>query len=89
MTKEDLLALKQKLSKLSEEEQKKRNLYLRDLASGELQGPLTGYPSIDKPWLKWHKRENITLEWPKTNVYDYLLQMADNENVIIEYVIIT
>lgn len=51
MNKEDLLKLKKKLQKLSEEENKQRNLYLRKLALGEIQGPPTGYASIDKPWL--------------------------------------
>ena len=69
MTKEDLLELKMKLSKLSEEEQKKRNLYLRDLASGELQGPPTGYPSIDKPWLKHYDFSKLDYLDIKKTVY--------------------
>ena len=59
MNKEDLLAYKQKLSKLSEEEQRERNLYLRRLALGEIQGPSVGYASIDKSWLKYYTEDNI------------------------------
>ena len=59
MTKEDLIKLKEKLSLLSEEEKKQRDLYLRKLANGELQGPPVGYPSIDKPWLKWYEESFV------------------------------
>lgn len=65
-------------------EEKERLLYLRKLATGELQGPLTGYPSIDKPWLKWHKEENIIKDYRNTNVCDYFFNMVDDE-VFIEY----
>mgnify|MGYP003309124641 CR=1 FL=1 len=53
MEKEYLLKLKEKISNLTEEELKQRDLYLRDLSTGEFQGPPTGYPSIDKPWVKY------------------------------------
>ncbi len=32
---------------------KERDLYLRKIANGEIYGPMTGQPSIDKPWLKY------------------------------------
>lgn len=32
-------------------EEKMRELYLKQLSLGEIQGPLTGKPSIDKPWI--------------------------------------
>ena len=51
MKKEDLIKLKEKISKLSDEEKKLRDLYLRKISLGEIYGPMTGYPSIDKPWL--------------------------------------
>ena len=65
MTKEDLIKYKQKLAKLSEKEEKLRNIYLSKLASGEIQGPTTGYPSIDKPWLKNYNAEEIQMDIPK------------------------
>lgn len=49
MKKEDLLALKEKLSKLTDDEILERNKYLRNLALGNLLGPNTAYLSIDKP----------------------------------------
>lgn len=49
MKKEDLIKLKEKISKLSDEEKKLRELYLRKISSGEIYGPMTGYSSIDKP----------------------------------------
>ena len=33
---------------------------------------MTGYPSIDKPWLKYYTEEAINAELPKGTAYDYL-----------------
>lgn len=57
MKKEDLKKLREKLDKLSIEEQKARAAYLRGLANGEIQGPPTGHASIDKIWLKHFRPE--------------------------------
>lgn len=35
---------------------------------------LTGYPSIDKPWLKYYTAEQINAELPKCKIYDYIWQ---------------
>lgn len=78
MEKEYLEKLKNKLSELSEDEKKQRDLYLRDLASGEIQGPPTGYPSIDKPWLKYYKNDQIKASIPKMSVYRYLYEKNKN-----------
>lgn len=72
MNKEALEQLKIKLSKLSEEEKKQRDLYLRQLAIGEMYGSTTGYASIDKPWLKYYDKKDIQQDIPKISVYDYL-----------------
>lgn len=53
-------------------EQKLRDLYLRKLALGEIQGPPTGYASIDKPWLKYYSEEAIDCNIPKMTVFEYL-----------------
>ena len=78
MTKEDLIKYKQKLAKLSEKEEKLRNIYLSKLASGEIQGPNTGYPSIDKPWLKNYNAEEIQMDIPKKTMYEMLLENNKN-----------
>ena len=36
------------------------------------QKKLTGYPSIDKPWLKYYDKSKFDFNFPKMNVYDYL-----------------
>lgn len=72
MTKEDLLELKRKLSELTESEKEERDLYLRQLALGEIQGPLTGYPTIDKPWLKYFDEDILKKEMPIANSYDFI-----------------
>ena len=74
MTKEQLIELKEKLSKLSEEEKKQRDQYLRQLATGKIQGPPTGYASIDKPWLKYYTEEQVSQDMPQMSIYRYLYE---------------
>ncbi len=38
------------------------------------QKKLTGYPSIDKPWLKYYSEEAIKAKLPECTVYEYLWQ---------------
>jgi len=80
MTKEDLQKLKEKLSKLSLEEQKQRDLYIRKLSTGEIQGPPVGYPSIDKPWLA--KYPEMLFHFPKENstVFEKLQKVWNQED---------
>lgn len=73
MKKEDLINLKKQISELSDEEKKQRDLYLRELANGTLQGPPTGYASIDKPWLKYYDKNDIVTDIPKLKAYEYML----------------
>ena len=73
MTKEDLIEYKKKLSELTEKEQKMRDNYLRQLATGELKGAITGYPSIDKTWLKYYDEKQILADMPKCTIYRYML----------------
>ena len=35
---------------------------------------LTGYPSIDKPWLKYYNKEAINAPLPKCTIYEYLME---------------
>ena len=77
MEKEYLLKLKKKLSQLNKEEEKQRDIYLRKLATGELQGPLTGYSSIDKTWLKWYEEEKMNVEVPNMTVYGNFLELTE------------
>lgn len=58
--------------KLTINEQKMRDLYLRKLALGEIQGPLTGKPSKDKVWLKYYSEEAIKKDKPKQTMYQYV-----------------
>lgn len=41
---------------------------------------LTGYPSIDKPWLKYYTEENINVVIPKTSMYQFAW-MSNCENL--------
>ena len=49
-----------------------RDLYLKDLVVGNIQGPLTGKPSIDKPWLQYYTDAAIMSSLKPMTVYDYL-----------------
>lgn len=44
---------------------------------------ITGYPSIDKPWLKYHTEEAITTPLPECTLYEYIFNSnQDNLNSI-------
>lgn len=51
------------------------------------QTKLTGYPSIDKPWLKYYDEDKRSFLIPNCSVYDYMLKSnADNlSSVALEY----
>ena len=87
MNKEDLIKLKEKISKLTEQEQKLRDLHLRKLANGELQGPPVGYPSIDKPWLKYYSEFEVTSDVSHKRMYEEFKENCKkySDNVAIEY----
>ena len=70
----------EKLGKLTQEEEKQRNLYLKKLANGTLQGPLTGKQSIDKTWLKYYEDYDIKQDIPKMSAYDYMV-VNNNSNL--------
>ena len=87
MIKEDLIEYKAKLSKLSEEEKKLREMYLRKMSLGEIQGPMTGYPSIDKTCLGIYKEEEYFSEKPKETVTEALFKNNANnlDTTALEY----
>ena len=49
MEKSSLIALKNKIASLSDEEKIERDKYLKGISIGEIYGPSTGYSSVDKP----------------------------------------
>ncbi len=62
---------------------KLRDLYLRDISLGNICGPITGYASIDKPWLKYYEKIGITKEIPKVKAYDLIHnKYANNKELI-------
>lgn len=85
--KNQLLELREKISKLSEKESQLRDLYLKQLSNSEIQGPVTGYASLDKPWLKYYNDEIILEDLPKYSIYEYLkIKNANNlDKDAIEY----
>lgn len=65
----------------------KRNLYLKSLADGTIQGPPTGYASIDKQWLKYYSDDVIKSEMPNSTIYQQIYEKnQDNLDAIaLEY----
>lgn len=76
----DLKEYKKKIANLSVNEQKLRDLYLRDMALGKVQGPPTGYASIDKPWLKYYSEEQIMSNISDMTIYEYL-KLCNKDNL--------
>lgn len=62
------------MKKIEINEEKLRNLYLKDLALGKIQGPLIGKASVEKPWLQYYSDEQMNFETPKMTVYEYLYE---------------
>ena len=48
---------------------------------------LTGYPSIDKPWLKYYREETVNADLPTCTIYEYLCENNKNtlDNVAMNY----
>ena len=84
----ELIDLRKKIMELSEEELLERNVYLKGLLTKEIdgelikeiEGPLTGYASIDKPWLKQFNEEGIRIQIPKKTAYREILD-ANQDNL--------
>lgn len=66
------------LKNLEINEEKLRDIYLRRLALGEIYGPLTGFPNIDKTWLKYYDESTLTCSLPKMSMYDFLYENNKN-----------
>ena len=65
---------RKKISELSEKESILRDLELKRINDGVVLGPLTGFPSLDKPWLKYYDDEAILKELPRMTAYDYMYE---------------
>ncbi len=70
METEKLKEYKGRIENLSEEDKIKRDMYLKEMAEGKIFGPMTGYASIDKPWLKYYTKEELFAPIIKGNIYE-------------------
>lgn len=72
-------------SRLTDEE--KLNLYLKKFYTGEIEGPLTGYATKDRPWLKLYTEDEIAMELPEVSAYSYLYRnnIANPNKVALNY----
>ncbi len=76
---------KNKLALLTEKEKKIRATYLRDLSLGKILGPVTGYASIDKSWLKYYNDASFTalLEFQKKKPVSMRCSLIMQEKILI------
>lgn len=72
MPRNQLEEYRKKISKLEQKEQILRDLYLKKFYDGSMQGPLTGFASIDKPWLKFYDESSINVELPRKTAYAFM-----------------
>ena len=50
-----------------------REIYLKSISLGTIYGPMTGYPSKDKPWLKFYSNDAILSKLPEEQtMYQYI-----------------
>lgn len=66
------------ISNLNVNEEKMRDLYLRDLAIGKIQGPPTGKASIDKPWLVNYSVKSLLKSMPETSIFQFVYESNKN-----------
>lgn len=78
---------KEKLSKLSKKEEKLRDVYLSKLTKGEIEGAMTGYPSVDKPNLQYYDENALFQKIPDISILELIEQRNKNKlsNIAIEY----
>ncbi len=66
-----LAEYRKKIAELNETESISRDLALKKINDGVLQGPLTGFSSLDKPWLKFYGEEEINQKLPRMTAYQF------------------
>lgn len=80
---DNLRDYRKRIQNLDERERILRDLHLRDLALGKIQGPPTGFPSLDKVHLAFFKKEYIEKPLPYMTATEYLKkQNANNLGLI-------
>ena len=87
MKQENIDQIEKNLSLLPKEKLKQHNVYLRNIALGKVYGPMTGYASLDKPWLKYYNENNIELERENCTAYHFMRKHNINnlESISINY----
>ena len=86
MSEENLIQLKKTVSQMSYEEKVERDLHLKQAALEKAEDKLTGFPSVDKPWLRYYSDEQIRMKPVRKTafrfMYDENLQYQNDVAVI-------
>ena len=78
---------RKKIANLPEEEKKLRDLYLSNIFNNKIQGPTVGYPSLDKPWVKYYNMNEFFKDMPLRTVYQEIFEKNNKylANIAIEF----
>lgn len=87
MEKEDLIEYERKINSLSSDEQKLREIYLKQMADGTLQGPSLKEKSVTKPQNKFYSDEQLLSDIPTCSIYEYIKERNANnlDSVALDY----
>jgi len=63
-----------------------RKEYLKGIADGVIQGPMTNKPSVDQPWLKHYDIDRVNVKVPEVSIFEYMESRCTDYNLTaIEY----
>lgn len=87
MEKNDLIEYEKKINNLSTNDKKLREVYLKQMANGTLQGPSLKEKSITKPQNKFYSDEQLQSDIPTCSIYEYIKERNANnlDGVALDY----
>lgn len=87
MEKKDLIEYERKINNLSADEQKLREIYLKQMADGTLQGPSLKEESITHTKNRYYSDEQLSENIPNLSIYEYLKERnKDNlDSIALDY----
>lgn len=68
------------IKNLTINDEKLRDLHLRKLALGEIQGPPTGKASVDKVWLRYYGESAILSDISDKSIYNFMKHSNENND---------
>ncbi len=69
MTQEKLEKYRSFIAQMNDKE---REIYFRNVAAGKIKAPLTGYPHLDRMWLKYYDKNFLEQTLPEMTITEYM-----------------